>query len=149
MVLAPSCEFIQKTYATYKFVTKSLEFKVFASKTPWPSFSSVWCHFYTSPGIALNWSQLFLIEALEPSSGRLYLLPAPSLLRPEWLSWTKGLLYEHGQWALAGYSHRKFVVTWFGLGMVLYTHMRGACEACARAHAHTRSGRAFFLIIGV
>ena len=149
MVLAPSCEFIQKTYATYKFVTKSLEFKVFASKTPWPSFSSVWCHFYTSPGIALNWSQLFLIEALEPSYRQAVPPPRPFPPSSRVVSWTKGLLYEHGQWALAGYSHRKFVVTWFGLGMVLYTHMRGACEACARAHAHTRSGKAFFLIIGV
>ena len=148
MVLAPSCEFIQKTYATYKFVTKSSEFKVFASKTPWPSFSSAWCHFYMSPVIALNWSQLFLIEALEPSYRQAAPPPHPFPPCLEWLSLTKGLLYEHGQWAFAGYSHSKFAVTWFGLGMVLYTHMWGAYKA--RAHAHTvQSGKAFYLIIDV
>lgn len=104
MVLAPSCEFIQKTYATYKFVTKSLELKVFASKTLWPSFSSAWCHFYMSPVIALNWSQLFLIEALKPSYRQAVPPPRPPSSRvaffnkrtPLW-TWSVGFSWLFSQ----------------------------------------------------
>lgn len=42
---------------------------------------------------------------------------------------------------VAGYSHSKFVVTWFGLEMVLYTHMWGAYEASARVHTQSRPER--------
>ena len=138
MVLAPSCEFIQKTYATYKFVTKSLEFKVFASKTPWPSFSSVWCHFYTSPVIALNWSQLFLIEALEPSYRQAVPPPCPfppssrvaffNKRTPLW-TWPLG-----SSWLFSQKVCRDLVWPWNGF---IYPHAGSVQGMRTRARAHT------------
>lgn len=148
-MLSPSCECLQKTHATSKFVTKSLEFKVFASKTPWPSFSSAWCHIYMSPVIALNWPQLFLIEAIQASKRQ-----AARLLCPFFPS-SRGAFFNKGtslwtwsvgsSWVFSQQVCSDLVQPRRG---VVHPYV-GSTHTHVHTHTHGRPRKAFFLIIDV